>query len=273
MAVPGGDLAVEVAPGKTEPVLAIHGISSSRRLWLWLQEVAPDVTLVMPDLRGRCDSLSVEGPSSVARHADDLALVLDDLGLESVHVIGMSMGGFVAMQLAASHPGRVKSLVLVDGGFPMAAPPGLTRENLSAVFADRVGRLERTWDGVEAYLDYFCSATAPLLDRDDPVLRRYLEHDLVAGRVRLSGQALIEDAEDVFFGDSPWESVDVPVRFSHAEWSVGTGTPPGYPPELVERYGAHAALVVGLPGLDHAASIMSRRGAMATAEMVREALA
>ena len=59
--VPGGDLAYEVLSGSTEPVLAIHGISSHRRLWSWLHAEAPELTLVTPDLRGRADSVEVAG--------------------------------------------------------------------------------------------------------------------------------------------------------------------------------------------------------------------
>jgi pimeloyl-ACP methyl ester carboxylesterase len=108
--VPGGALAVEVISSGTEPVLAIHGISSQR-------------------------------------HA--------------VHVCGMSMGGFVAVELATAHPGRVKSLILVDGGFPMAAPPGLTPEALPAVFKDRLARLEHEWPSVCDYAEFFGAGSAP----------------------------------------------------------------------------------------------------------------
>ena len=52
VAVPGGDLAVELFPGDTEPVLALHGISSSRRLWGWLHEQAPEITLLAPGIPG-----------------------------------------------------------------------------------------------------------------------------------------------------------------------------------------------------------------------------
>ena len=93
--VPGGALAYEVIAGTSEPVLAVHGISSHRRLWAWLHAEAPDLTLVAPDLRGRADSIDVSGPYGLARHADDLALLLDHLGLERVPVVGMSMGAFV----------------------------------------------------------------------------------------------------------------------------------------------------------------------------------
>jgi pimeloyl-ACP methyl ester carboxylesterase len=271
--VTGGALAVEVLAGRTEPVLAIHGISSHRRLWNWLRAESPDLTLIAPDLRGRADSLGVTGPSSVPQHADDMVAVLDALELDRVHVLGMSMGGFVAVDLAARFPQRVKSLVLIDGGFPMVAPPGLTRDNLAAVFADRVGRLGRTWTPDEL-LEFFTASTGSMLDPTDPLLADYLEHDLDEnGVVRLSGDALISDAASIFFSDNPWASLTHPVRFAHAQWATGAGTAPAYPLESVTRYTTACTDVRYVEGVDHAGSIMSKTGAVVAADLLAEALA
>jgi pimeloyl-ACP methyl ester carboxylesterase len=271
--VSGGALAVEVHEGRTEPVLAVHGISSHRRLWNWLRAEYPDLTLVAPDLRGRGDSVDVAGPSSVPQHADDMVAVLDALGLERAHVIGMSMGGFVAVELALRCPERTKSLVLVDGGFPMVAPPGLTKDNVAAAFADRVGRLGRTWTP-EEYAGFFTGSTAPLLDPADPLLADYLQHDLDEnGVVRLSGEALVGDAASVFFAETPWQSLDLPVRFTHAQWATGAGTAPAYPLENVERYATVCTDVRYVEGVDHAGSIMTKTGAVVAADLLAEALA
>ena len=273
VSVTGGALAVEVLQGSTEPVLAIHGISSHRRLWNWLRAESPDLTLIAPDLRGRADSFEVTGPSSVAQHADDMVAVLDALGLEQVHVIGMSMGGFVGVDLASRFPQRVKSLVLIDGGFPMVAPPGLTRDNVGAAFADRIGRLTRSWTP-EEFAAFFTSSTASLLDPADPLLADYLELDLDEnGCVRLSGEALISDAQSVFFSDSPWQSLTLPVRFAHAEWSTGAGTRPAYSEENVARYATVCTEVRYVEGVDHAGSIMTKTGAVVAADLLAEALA
>jgi pimeloyl-ACP methyl ester carboxylesterase len=272
--VPGGQLAVEIVRSQTEPVLAIHGISSQRKLWNWLRAAEPGLSLIAPDLRGRGDSVEVALPSSIGRHAADMVFILNHLGLEAAHVCGMSMGGFVAVELATAFPGRVKSLILVDGGFPMAVPPGLTPETLPAVFASRLARLDREFASVREYAEFFTS-TAPLLDPGDPLLLDYLAHDLFGPLVRLGAEALMADAADIFFGPSKWQQLQVPVRFLTAEWSTGAGSAPAYPAEAVQAFRDALDVLVTVrpvPGVDHAASIMTMTGARATADLIAEAL-
>lgn len=274
IAVPGGTLTVEVTRSAAEPVLAIHGISSQRKLWNWLRATAPEISLIAPDLRGRGDSIGVTGASSISRHAADLVAVLDELGLDAVHVCGMSMGGFVAVELAASYPDRVRSLILVDGGFPMPKPPGLTPDELPRVFRDRLARLDREWPSVAAYAEFFVATTGPLLDPADPLLLDYLAHDLSCGRVRLSAEALIADSADVFFGTSKWRQLTVPTRLLAAQWSRGPGSEPAYSSAAVRAFRAELPQLVSvreLAGADHAASIMSLAGAAAVAELIAEA--
>jgi pimeloyl-ACP methyl ester carboxylesterase len=273
--VPGGALAVEHVAAGTSPVLTVPGISSQRKLWNWLRAERPDLSLIAPDLRGRGDSVGVTGPSSVARHAADLVAVLDHLGLDRVPVCGMSMGGFVAVELATAYPDRVTSLVLVDGGFPMATPPGLTPEAVPAIFRDRLARLDREWASVGDYAEFFVASAAPLLDPADPLLLDYLAHDLNGHRVRLDADALIADATGIFFGPSKWEQISQPVRLLTAEWSTGRDSPPAYPPAAVEQFRDRLpALVTArtVAGVDHAASIMSPAGARATASLISEVL-
>lgn len=274
--VTGGELTVEVVDGTTRPVLAVHGVSSHRRLWDWLRLERPTLSLIAPDLRGRGDGVTLGGPWGMAQHADDLLAVLDSLALDEVDVCGMSMGGFVAVELAALRPDRVRSLVLVDGGLPMEAPSGLTPEMVPTLFADRVSRIGRTWTP-EEYRDFFTSQTAPLLDPADETLRGYLAHDLdTDGRVRLDGDGLIADATDVFFGSSRWRELSAPTRLLAAEWSTGVGTPPAYPDDAIASFRRELPALVDIRrayGTDHATTIMSKLGAAATAELLDEALA
>jgi len=269
--VPGGSLAVELVTADTEPVLVIHGISSQRKLWNWLRAADPAVSLIAPDLRGRGDSLSVSGESSISRHAADMVAVLDQLGMTAAHVCGMSMGGFVAVELAILAPDRVRSLILVDGGFPMPVPADLTPAALPRMFRDRLARLDRSWPSVADYARFFVATTAPMLDPADPLLLDYLAHDLADGKVRLSGAALISDSADVFFVPGLWREVTVPTRLLAAQWSRGPDTAPAYDDEALRTFQDGCGTLVAvqrLAGADHAGSIMSQPGAAATAELI-----
>lgn len=275
VAVVGGDLAVEYTPGATAPVLAIHGVSSNARLWNWLHAAAPEFTLIRPDLRGRAASFEVPGPSSSAQHADDVVAVLDAFGLTQVTVCGMSMGGFVAVELAVRHPDRVRDLVLVDGGFPMAGGDSLDAGAVRAAFSPQASRHDQVFADVDAYREFFLSGPT-LLAADDPLLTDYLAHDLGAdGRPRLARDIVLDDAVDTLLGLRPWRELTVPVRLLAAEWSTGAGSLPAYPDALLEQYRAGLPSLVTVErvnGVDHAASIMTPRGAAAVATQLRAAV-
>lgn len=65
--VPGGSLAVEMVSSGTEPVLAIHGISSQRKLWNWLRATAPDLSLIAPDTPPRPSGSSAKNSTRWSR--------------------------------------------------------------------------------------------------------------------------------------------------------------------------------------------------------------
>ena len=77
--VPGGALAVEHVTAGTGPVLAVHGISSQRKLWNWLRAAAPDLSLIAPDLRGR-DALDVLVTVQPVPGADHAAAIMTMTG-------------------------------------------------------------------------------------------------------------------------------------------------------------------------------------------------
>jgi pimeloyl-ACP methyl ester carboxylesterase len=166
-----------------------------------------------------------------------MVAVLDELGLDRVTVCGMSMGGFVAVALATAHPERVRGVVLVDGGLPMVTADGLTEDGVRAAFAAQASRAARTFTGVEEYAGFVLPGM-PLLDRDDPLLRDYLARDLADGRVRLDPEVLVADAVDTLLGPSPRRELDRPARLVFAEWGVGAGSAPAYPPERVAAFAA-----------------------------------
>lgn len=107
------------------PLVLLHGLGSSADDWmLQLPAFAPHFLCVLPDLRGHGLSDKPNGRYSVALFADDVADLLAELKLMPAHVLGLSLGGLVAQQLAIDHGPMVRSLVLINT-FPGLWPPPL----------------------------------------------------------------------------------------------------------------------------------------------------
>ncbi|SFR98922.1 Pimeloyl-ACP methyl ester carboxylesterase [Agrococcus baldri] len=95
------------------PVVLIHGNVSSSLFWQPLMLALPRPTIAI-DLRGFGDSetLPVDATRGLRDFSDDVASVLDALGVSGAHVVGWSMGGGVVMQLLLDRPDLVRSLTL-----------------------------------------------------------------------------------------------------------------------------------------------------------------
>jgi pimeloyl-ACP methyl ester carboxylesterase len=111
--VNGVDIAYD-DEGRGTPVVLLHAGIADRSMW---EDAAPMLAerfrVVRPDLRGYGDTCLPDGPFV---YAADVAGLLDELGIERTHVVGVSMGGHVALDLALAHPERVDRLVLVGSG-------------------------------------------------------------------------------------------------------------------------------------------------------------
>jgi len=111
----GVGLAVDVV-GEGPPVLLVHGLGFSRRDWGTQIDalVAAGHQVVSFDLRGFGGSDLPAVPYDIATLASDVLAILDALELGPTHLVGHSLGGMVALQVALDHPERVTSLVLVS---------------------------------------------------------------------------------------------------------------------------------------------------------------
>lgn len=102
------------ATGSGDAVLFLHGIGGNRRNWAGeLERVGAAYRAIAIDFRGYGDSAGIEAPFAFADFADDALGVLDELGIDRAHVVGLSMGGLVAQAVYARAPDRVASLCLV----------------------------------------------------------------------------------------------------------------------------------------------------------------
>jgi len=97
------------------PVALIHGLGANLAFWyLGAVRHLHDRTLLLHDLRGHGASSMPASGYGLAQLAEDFREMLDDLGLERVHVVGHSHGARVALAFALAHPGRVASLTVAD---------------------------------------------------------------------------------------------------------------------------------------------------------------
>lgn len=103
--------------GTGPPVLLVHGLGGSWQWWMLnLRSLAADTRVIAIDLAGFGDSEPAIGNDAYQAHIDTLTGLLDVLGIERATVVGHSMGGLIAIKMAAEHPDRVCGLVLVSAG-------------------------------------------------------------------------------------------------------------------------------------------------------------
>jgi pimeloyl-ACP methyl ester carboxylesterase len=120
--------------GSGEPVLLLHGLGSSTLDWApQIEALRGSYRVIALDARGSGrsrDLLTPGGPFSVPQFAADAAALLDNRGATPAHVVGLSMGGMIAFQLAVDSPKLVRTLTIVNSG-PELVPR--TRDEIRAL--------------------------------------------------------------------------------------------------------------------------------------------
>jgi lipase len=241
--VPGEvELAIGRAGDGLDPVVCLHGITAQHRAFnAAARYLGPTRGLVGVDLRGRGDSDKPESGYGLETHAADVVRVLDHLGLESAVLVGHSMGGFVALKTALAYPGRVRALVLLDGGWPRveSQPEEMTEEEKQEAAAMQEGlarafrRLDMIFESPEDYLNFWFPDQNLTIDDLPPDLADYYLYDLgeVEGgyQPKASRAAAEEDSPEVS-EHSPTEEemrgVQCPVALVRASQGFFPGTDP-----------------------------------------------
>lgn len=189
------------------PVLLIHGVTSSNRAWQLIARhlITKGYIPYAVDLRGRGRSSQLPGPFGMATHAKDMKAVIDFIGVDSIDVIGHSMGAFVAVALQGLYPGSVAKLVLLDGGVSLPLPPGMTVEQVMPfILGPALARLAMTFESKDSYRNYWKSQ--PAFNRGwSTSLDEYADYDLNGSAPALTPStnpsAVEEDSRDLFGTD------------------------------------------------------------------------
>lgn len=144
--VAAAELSVEVR-GKGFPILCLHGHpGSSRCMSVFTQHLSQRFQTLAPDLRGYGSSRAQQN-FTMADHLSDLEALLERFRLDRYLVLGWSLGGILAMELALRHPDRVSGLILIaTAARPRGSHPPITwQDNFYTGLASILNRLQPGW--------------------------------------------------------------------------------------------------------------------------------
>ena len=139
---------VELGDPNGEPLLLLHGFTDSSRSWSLVAPYLSGFRLLIPDQRGHGAADVPPCCYGSTQFAHDAKLLLDALGVERAAVAGHSLGSMVAISLAAEHPERVSSVILIGSTALVPVRPGdWLYDNVVALKAplDPSSRFLREW--------------------------------------------------------------------------------------------------------------------------------
>jgi pimeloyl-ACP methyl ester carboxylesterase len=161
MAGPSGALAVDDAGNGGLPVVLVHSMAGTAAHWSGqLEHLRPGRRAVAFDLRGHGASDPPRNQEySIAGMTEDIAAVVNGLGLSSFVLVGHSLGGGVALAYAGAHPSRVAGLLLLD-------PIGDGKQIPAAQADSFLGQLEADFENViQGYWAQIAGPNAAIRER------------------------------------------------------------------------------------------------------------
>lgn len=165
--------------GDGPPLILLHPFPAHHEFWLPVAEaLASRYRLILPDLRGHGESGAGEGPATMAKHAADVARVMDDAGVGRAPIIGVSIGGYLLFEFWRKHRGRVAALGLCNTKAPADNPEA------------RAARLQAANDVLERGIEPFLQSMVPRLFGQTTLGTR---PDLIEGALRMMRQMSPED--------------------------------------------------------------------------------
>lgn len=128
-------------PEDAPPLLLVHGFTDSSRTWSGIAAGFPGFRLVIPDLRGHGDSRAPASGYSLEDYARDIEHLADALGIRECSMVGHSLGGIIAQQIAIGCRLRIGKLVLIG---TTARPDRQSSDELAAELANELQNAGRS---------------------------------------------------------------------------------------------------------------------------------
>jgi 2-succinyl-6-hydroxy-2,4-cyclohexadiene-1-carboxylate synthase len=138
--------------GEGPPITLLHGFTQARRSWREVISKMPaGWKWIVPDLRGHGETQTRQGSlCSMEACTEDLVAMWDELGVERTHLAGYSMGGRLALHVAARRPDRVLSLLTIGAHAGLDEDAREGRRRGDEGLAERIEK-----EGIEAFVDYW----------------------------------------------------------------------------------------------------------------------
>jgi 3-oxoadipate enol-lactonase len=204
------------AIGEGHPVILLHPFPVHHEFWLPVATaLSTRYRLILPDLRGHGESDVGEGPATMAKHAADLARVMDDAQIGRAPIVGVSIGGYAIFEFWRRHPARVTALGLCN--------TKAQADNTEA----RAARLQAAHEVLERGTEpFFESMSARVMG----TTTRETRPDLVAGALDMMRKMTPADVSQVQSGmaerpDSvdTLKAINVPTLIITGEEDIFTG--------------------------------------------------
>jgi len=233
--------------GSGQPLLLIAGLGYG--LWYWHKlaaELSDHYQVIVFDNRGAGKSSQPEGPYSVPMMAADTAGLLDGLGLKQAAVLGHSLGGFIAQELAVNHPDLVGKLILASTNHGGMKVIPVTQEALEVMTSRGGDPVELVKRGIEiacapGFIEKNPKVVKELIDYrfTNPVPSDQYHAQVAAG----AGTAAFSDAQV----DERMASIKVPTLILSGKYD--RVVPPGNADMMAEKISQ--AKVVLIPDTGH----------------------
>jgi 3-oxoadipate enol-lactonase len=220
--------------GEGPSVVLLHPFPANHEFWLPVaQSLSTRYRLIMPDLRGHGHSDIGEGPATMAKHAADIARIMDDAEVGRAPIVGVSVGGYALFEFWRQQRGRVAALGLCNTKAPADSPEA------------RAGRLQAAAEVMERGTEPFFQSMIPrLLGKTT----REARPDLVEGALQMMREMSPADVAAVQRGmaerpDSvdTLKTINVPMLLVTGDEDILTGVNEA---ELMHRHVAGSELRV-----------------------------
>ena len=253
----GDGITIQAAewPGRGRTVLAVHGLTANCRSFdLLAGALSPPHRFIALDLRGRGLSDKPDTGYSLEHHCRDIEAVCADLGLESVALMGHSLGAYICLNLAAKRPDLVERLILLDGGADL--PP----EQWARISAGIKPSLDRLGQLFPSFEDYVAKIKqAPFLQPWNQVVEDYYRYESreVEGGVmsRIHPEHIAEERTNLLSMDAKefFPQIQCPVLILRATEGMLSRDDHVLPVAETQNLAAslNRARVVDLPGINH----------------------